>query len=144
MHDRTGKGGMRGGPGPPLALWEELSGWAGTIPLQWLKQGPLVLQLPLWGGGLWVSARLVTASGQGSRGPLSPPTALGSSLPFPLPGPCLVTARACVGKHDWLCLHSGAQRLFLCKFTVENSGKTEGQRQRGQGSCLRVGLCHDV
>lgn len=32
-HDRTGERGMRGGPGPPLALWEEMPGWARTIPL---------------------------------------------------------------------------------------------------------------
>lgn len=104
---RTSESGMRQGPEPPLAPRVEMPGWARTIPWKSLKLGPLVLLLPLWGRGLWVSAKFSACLWEGIQGSLIPHLLhwgpLPFSLPFPLLGSCLVTARAFVGKHDWLC-----------------------------------------
>ena len=63
---------MECNPEPPLALRVEMPGWARTIPCKSLKPGPLVLQLPLWGRGLWVSAKFSYCLWEGIQGSLIP------------------------------------------------------------------------
>lgn len=84
MHDRTGKGGMRGGPGPPLALWEEIPGWARTIPLQVAKAGASGSTAAFEGKGPLGLSQVSDCLWAGIQGSLIPTYCTGVLPSFPL------------------------------------------------------------
>lgn len=90
----------------------------------------------------------MTASGKGSRGSFSSPTAVGSSdfVPFfPLARSLLSDSTGICGETRLAVLtFRDTEGFFLYKFTVENNEKLKAKANRGQGSSLHVGLCHDV